>query len=503
MIPLQMKRLILAATSAITIVVFLLSFSPEKNMAPAPARRTADIIDCPPVSVSAAPISDEAFKKKYGADIVRVRKNVYNLTTAELNAIKVGIYKMRALPYTDPTSWAYQAAIHGTTMNDNLPSWNTCHLNGESDFFFSWHRMYLYFFERILRAKSGREYLTLPYWDTQANPSIPPAYRENSPVNPLYDATRNSTMNNGGSLPSTISTAYNNSFTIIPYYSFQNDLNGGPHGAVHNTISGNMAFVTTAAQDPVFWLHHSNVDRLWERWLGMCNGRANPTDATWLNKSYTFFDENGTAVTLSGRQIVEVANQLRYRYEGLPQTPSCTAARPVQPPTRETLVTKEAAVQIDGRSQRTGFAETSAEKLDQFVQRKNRTRFNFNNSAQQERLIVTFEGITVEHMPEGAVEVYLNLPEGATPSAQSNHFAGLLDLFTAEHHARHSKSGAAIGGTVDMDATRAAQALGLSLPQLREATLSFYVRGASLKGVDSVTRAQLTIKKIKFSLDEY
>lgn len=498
-----MKKIILSVTGLITVIVLLVSFAPEKNLAPAPARRISDIIDCPPISISAMPISDETFKRLYGSDMIRVRKNVYNLSTAELNAIKVGIYKMKALPYTNPTSWAYQAAIHGTTMNDNLPSWNTCHLNGENDFFFSWHRMYLYFFERILRAKSGREYLTLPYWDTQANPSLPPAYRENSPVNPLYDATRNSTMNNGGSLPSTISTAYNNSFTIIPYYSFQNDLNGGPHGAVHNTISGNMAFVTTAAQDPVFWLHHSNVDRLWERWLGLCNGRANPTDATWLNKSYTFFDENGTAVTMSGRQIVEVANQLRYRYQDLPTAPACTASRPVVPPVREILVTKEAAVKIDGRTQRATFTEASTDKLQAFIQRKNRSNFNFNNTAQQERLIVTFEGIKVQHLPEGAVEVYLNLPDGTIPSAQSNHFAGLIDLFSAEHHARHAKEGEAIGGTVDMDATRVAQTLGLTLPQLREATLSFYVRGASLKGVESVTKAQLTIQQIKFSVDEY
>jgi hypothetical protein len=498
-----MKKIILKAACVVILFAFLLSFSLEKTVTPAPSRRAVDIIECPPVAINATPISDEAFKRIYGADIVRVRKNVYNLTTAELNAIKVGIYKMKALPYTNPTSWAYQAAIHGTTMNDNLPSWNTCHLNGESDFFFSWHRMYLYFFERILRAKSGRQYLTLPYWDTQANPVIPASYRDNSPVNPLYDATRNSTMNSGGSLPSTISTAYNSSLAITTYYSFQNDLNGGPHGAVHNTISGNMSFVTTAAQDPVFWLHHSNVDRLWEKWLGMCGGRSNPTDGTWRSKSFTFFDENGTAVTLSGNQIVEIANQLRYRYQDLPVVPSCTSSRPVAPPTRDELITKEAAVEINGRTQRTAFTETSADKVQQFIRQKNRSTFNFNTTAQQERLIVTFEGITVEHMPEGAIEVYLNLPEGATPSAQSSHFAGLLDLFTAEHHARHSKNGIISGGTVDMDATKAAQALGLTLPQLREATLSFYVRGASLKGVEAVTRAQLNIRHIKFSLDSY
>ena len=499
-----MKRIILLSASLLSAFTLLLSFSPKKNALPVIARRTANVIDCAPVSTAVAtPISDEAFKRIYGADLVRVRKNVYNLTTAELNALKVGIIKMKALPYTDPTSWAYQAAIHGTTMNDNLPSWNTCHKNGETDFFFAWHRMYLYFFERILRAKSGRATLTLPYWDCQTNPVIPPAYRENSPVNPLYDGTRTSTMNNGGSLPTSVNTGYNNSLNITTYYSFQSDLNGGPHGAVHNTISGNMAFVTTAAQDPVFWLHHANVDRLWEKWLSMCNGRANPTDATWRNKSFTFFDENGTAITMSGNQIVEVANQLRYRYQDIPSLPACAAPRPVAPPVREELLTKTAAVDIDGRTKQTTFAEASNTKVEEFIRTKNRNTFNFNNTDRQERLVVTFEGINIRQMPQGAVEVYLNLPEGVTPTSQSNHFAGLMDLFSAEHHAKHTKAGELPGGTIDLDITRAAKALGLTISQLQQAKLSFYVRGASLKGVESVTSAKISIGHIKFSIDSY
>lgn len=496
-----MKKVILVSISFISAITLLLSFSLKKIAAPV-GSKGIELIECPPNTISRTPISDEAFKKIYGADIIRVRKNVYNLTTAELNAIKVGIYKMKALPYTDPTSMAYQAAIHGTTMTDNLPSWNTCHKSGESSFFFSWHRMYLYFFERILRAKSGREYLALPYWDYQTNPALPPAYRENSPVNPLYDGTRNSTINNGGSLPSSISTAFNTSMAITTYYSFQDNLNSGPHGSVHTTISGNMAFVNSAAQDPVFWLHHSNVDRLWEKWLGMCGGRSNPVDATWLNKSYTFFDENGTAVTLSGSQIVEAANQLKYRYQDLPAAPSCGSARQVAP-ARTQLLTKETAVQIDGRTQRTTFTEVPDSDVQKFMKEKNRKTFKFNNTSSQERLIVTFEGVSIEHMPEGAVEVYLNLPEGATPLAQSNHFAGLLDLFSAEHHAKHIKEGSLPGGSVDLDVTQAAKALGLTLPELKNATLSFYVRGASLKGVESVVRAQLNIGRIKFSVDSY
>ena len=52
-------------------------------------------------------------------------------------------------------------------------------------------------------------------------------------------------------------------------------------GQVH-TLVGNllgMGKVPWAANDPIFWLHHSNVDRLWASWNGW--GRANPATAAW------------------------------------------------------------------------------------------------------------------------------------------------------------------------------------------------------------------------------
>jgi tyrosinase len=61
----------------------------------------------------------------------------------------VGQMRMRAT--ADPLSWDYQRAVHGTTM---LPPamtgfWAECQ-HGTS-FFLPWHRMYLYYFERIVR----------------------------------------------------------------------------------------------------------------------------------------------------------------------------------------------------------------------------------------------------------------------------------------------------------------------------------------------------------------
>src|SRR4029079_15889074 len=48
-----------------------------------------------------------------------------------------------------------------------------------------------------------------------------------------------------------------------------------PHGAVHVRTGGEMRSIGTSARDPIFWLHHANVDRLWNRWLAQRRRRGN------------------------------------------------------------------------------------------------------------------------------------------------------------------------------------------------------------------------------------
>lgn len=70
-----------------------------------------------------------------------------------------------------------------------------------------------------------------------------------------------------------------------------------------------------AARDPIFWLHHANIDRLWKHWLVQGDGRANPTDDAWATEAFTFFDENGTEVSLTGAEILDTVEDLGYRYD--------------------------------------------------------------------------------------------------------------------------------------------------------------------------------------------
>ena len=53
--------------------------------------------------------------------------------------------------------------------------------------------------------------------------------------------------------------------TEADFGSFQSQING-VHGSVHVRTGGDMGDVPTAAYDPIFYLHHANIDRLWADW---------------------------------------------------------------------------------------------------------------------------------------------------------------------------------------------------------------------------------------------
>lgn len=247
-----------------------------------------------------------------------LRRNASGMTASDpiLRGYRRAIAAMRALPDENPCSWFYQAAIHGTTDPRNLTAWNTCHTDPQ--FFWAWHRMYLYWFERIVRKYSGMYDWAIPYWDwaNSAERSLPATFRESTSL--LFDSTRNATVNGGNPLSTGLGTSVANAMTLLDYFNAQSSVNG-PHGSVHGAIGGNMGFVNSAAQDPIFWVHHAQVDRLWNLWLAQGGGRSSPVgDTSWKASTYTFFDECCQPVTMKGCDVLRAARQLSYAYEGEP-----------------------------------------------------------------------------------------------------------------------------------------------------------------------------------------
>ena len=90
--------------------------------------------------------------------MTRLRHNIWNLGTPQdpwhpiTLGYALGVRAMQQLPVTDPRSWDYQSAIHGTylTSKPSGAPWNQC--QHATWFFVPWHRMYLFQFENILRS---------------------------------------------------------------------------------------------------------------------------------------------------------------------------------------------------------------------------------------------------------------------------------------------------------------------------------------------------------------
>jgi hypothetical protein len=280
---------------------------------------------------------------------MRVRQDVYTLPAGDLTLdwYAQAVARMKLLPMTDPMSWEYQAAIHGINpLNPAMAGqWAQC--QHATSFFLPWHRMYVLNFERIVSehvaSLGGPADWALPYWNyTASDPatlSLPPAFRNSTlpggAPNPLYVSLRNATANAGGPvlgprdvdlracLTASSNTLPGGFFGGSPAAHFglvSGALELTPHNAVHRQIGatpgGLMADPDLAALDPIFWLHHSNIDRLWEVWLDCDLLHTNLTSAYWLTGiSFPFTDATGTPITMQTADVLSLtAALLDYSY---------------------------------------------------------------------------------------------------------------------------------------------------------------------------------------------
>jgi tyrosinase len=408
-----------------------------------------------------------------------VRQSIASLTPAQITSLRHGIQVMMSRPVTDPTSYRFQANIHGTTDSASTPqemqSWNNCEHG--SYYFTSWHRMYLYFFDRILRAASGDPKLVLPYWNwtDPAQRTLPVAFRQpaNS-SNPLYIAPpgRPSGIDAGTASLGAGTVDYSVAFSSTAFdspagsgASFGGQIAApmqfnGPHGefesqphdVVHVALGGLMGDPDTAAQDPIFWLHHANIDRMWNRWLNQGGGRSDASDAAWRNTKFTFYDEAGHAVYLTGAEIENTVGQLNYRYDDDPlpfhlrfpfplvtkdflearpavaanETPAPAAAPAAAPALAASAASTAQPIQLAGATQRiqVPLTEEASSKMRALVA---------NNAPRQ--VFLRLDAIQYEKSNGVYYEVYVNPPAGEKLDVQSPNYVGNLSLFGLKPHA--------------------------------------------------------------------
>ena len=134
--------------------------------------------------------------------------------------------------------------------------------------FLAWHRQYVVQLERQLERL--RPDVTIPYWDWTRDREIPEALSSGALLR-RFGVIRGRDFD-----PSVLPTNRNiNTLNAnTTFRAFQAELEG-LHGLVHNAVGGTMATASSPA-DPLFWLHHSFVDRLWARWQASPQGAPPP-----------------------------------------------------------------------------------------------------------------------------------------------------------------------------------------------------------------------------------
>jgi hypothetical protein len=112
------------------------------------------------------------------------------------------------------------------------------------------------------------------------------------------------------------------------------ELEFNPHDGVHQSIGGNMASVDLSSRDPIFFLHHANVDRLWSSWNA--RGNANSSEAMWRNFAFNrnFLTGGGAAWDVSVGDLNSTP-ALGYRYDGDDSPFAANVAMPVGDPVIE------------------------------------------------------------------------------------------------------------------------------------------------------------------------
>jgi len=247
----------------------------------------------------------------------------------------------------NPVCVSYYDHLRDTPLpNDGVTEdiWGTCQ-HGNLNFL-PWHRMYLHFFERVMRKQSGDTNFSLPYWDyfdekgpTGKGIALPELVRGKS-AGAMYDQYRTPGLNEYLTAIDPSNGSAKQAFDFTNFKLFSSHLENQPHGAMHcATGSGcrapDIGQVPLAGLDPVFYLHHANIDRLWQCWLNRkANGqtidlawaKANlGMPDSWYDISYQFVDENGQTVSMSIADVFTpgIIN-VHYANES-----SCTLEKPV------------------------------------------------------------------------------------------------------------------------------------------------------------------------------
>lgn len=245
----------------------------------------------------------DLFKKNQAAiaedTSLRQRKNINDVHGVEKENLIKAFQGIMDLDNNDPNSFYQLGAIHWYPGNTYCEH----HIHP----FLAWHRAYILQFENALRSIPGCENVTLPYWDISddrypeifsegpfANYKVPQEFLTQYP-----EEITNGSLKADGSIirndaatyneekwkyirdathdPKNLNKVYLDKIIQFPTWNAFNGLdpNGNyvaseslmhAHDMIHNSNGATTANQDVTGFEPVFWLFHSNWDRLMWQW---------------------------------------------------------------------------------------------------------------------------------------------------------------------------------------------------------------------------------------------
>lgn len=286
---------------------------------------------------------------------IRTRRNVADSTAAkDLASLRRGVAEMKKLIAsrpTDPRGWVLQSYIHG-----NCGGFTKCqHGNW---FFAPWHRVYIYYFEQLIQYFSADKDFALPYWNWTETHVVPDSFYGDG--NALNDTVSISGSCRGApsagrgraqgsafsedDLKNYVGPVKIGSIQSNPDFASYGGANPGrgaleatPHNFVHRWVGGtkgsNMVQYFSPL-DPIFWMHHCNIDRLYSDWLSRPGHKPPSDQSAWRDASFNdFFDPAGRPAGKEWTCGITVDSEaMGYVYDTLKSFPKAMFERVAQAP---------------------------------------------------------------------------------------------------------------------------------------------------------------------------
>jgi hypothetical protein len=217
---------------------------------------------------------------------------------------------------------------------------------------------------------------------------------------------------------------------------FCSAISSGIHGRIHVLVgnSKGMGAVPYACRDPLFWVHHSNIDRMWISWNK--TGGKNPTTATWASKAFVFADANGVRATRKLSSAFNAGN-MGYAYDALiprPTTTTSLATASTMTQSGTTSATSSSAPQLI--AQAAASANLGASAVDVDLLRASGTAttavLGLDPAHPGQHTYVVLKGLHAWVQPEVLYHLYLR--PARAQRLQPDNYVGNINFFDAEFH---------------------------------------------------------------------